>query len=135
MKKGTKKIGKTKVFQQICPISLVCIRPLHFTCPSSILVPVVFTRDPSTPAPRGFIKPPLKITSVYIMIIHYARHLFLTAITFIYCFMLTFSPADLRQGVGPIKRFCLCSKVSSEGKNVHCPISCLRNPGGGGLRI
>ena len=56
--------------------------------------------------------------------------LFLTAITFIYCFMLTFSPADLRQGVGPIKRFCLCSKVSSEGKNVHCPISCLRSPGG-----
>ena len=45
--------------------------------------------------------------------------------------MLTFSPADLRQGVGPIKRFCLCSKVSSEGKNVHCPISCLRSPGGG----
>ena len=52
MKKGTKKIGKTKVFQQICPISLVCIRPLHFTCRSSILVPVVFTRDPPPPASR-----------------------------------------------------------------------------------
>ena len=62
MKKGTKKIGKTKVFQQICPISLVCIRPLHFTCRSSILVPVVFTRDPPPPPPPPgiFQAPPQK---------------------------------------------------------------------------